>query len=1158
MVLPGHRSIGERRWGNEDGINGASARHVCLAGPCLRLHSSGRRPGQHVSGGKTNALLQLCASGAGIGIASVGLAVVREELPSERALPRSSRSHHDTTTTTHDMTAVAAYPHQLHPTPPFAFSTPPPARSASEGQNGKARSGEARVGQKRILTPRASFSVGMERAGTRDGDDSGSQSGTPTAQPRSWLRRLSSSMSTSRESSQASQSRPGSAAVSQSNGSMAMSHSGSITPIFPDSRTPPPLQPNKLVKRTSSLRSTNGSPLTSSGSRLPMPVFRRPATSHQRSATLQDQLRGDNDGTRMDVDDKPSTPRDPKLRQYFTPKVTLEESVFTRRRSSTGIPNPVKRVYPDRRYTPILVSARQQVKPAQPETDDSMSEDGEDEAVTKLALAPSVASSPLPTHTSHFEEGQTPKRAFSIGDLLSTGPQSPLWRRPSQRQGRSAAKLTRKTRPRIASAPQASMGNALSRDTGLDSEPPAKRRDLTAPQSGTRGIYSSSAGNPQLDHDGLHEIDLHLGSQHQQQNPLGNARTPRTNIPSDVQTPSPLQQQRLPSATLVSAANRPVRVSAVQSEITSSIGSDSDFQSIGDNSTDYQSDAVYDSYPTRTTRSSSGRRGPHIESIFDDSPPNYSSGRSTRLKDLLNDGTYSTGEHDRRYRHSTIEEEGSIVSTPVRSLHTQSVTSTPSARPGAQQQLFGSSPPAMPLMADPDEIDWDAFDDDDERDDKGLGIEHRQGHSHTPQPSLPFRFGPALQHSNHGSRNATPQRSNGDKANLFEWSEVQPSPSHNQSPPRPRTVHGKKDPENRGSRAAGRRAPSGMHARSHSVPVVPDVDGKRTNAVANKFGTWGVGSKAVTEDWNEDFDFEEAPASSVETLKQDEKRIDSGHDMFVPRSIREQQENVVANIGLLREWGLLIEELKELRVRAVALDMMSGPYAHDWYEVDAMIELADQETEENTLEPRRSPPSSPGFDYGEFDEPMPSIASTTRPFTLPDPAAPGNDITTRFVRNSPPSAIPEQEPATTRPRKDSEAVARSVIEALQTKRSVSDPTALKVGLPSKKVPFDTATLRHIVPYVNGLKRKVKDALRETEGLYSSPRRRVSPNSTVQQQDSQEPAFRSIFNEPDSEATAAFRRSRREQAATDHDGGEDPWLEQEGDLASRLRNMRLPR
>ena len=887
-----------------------------------------------------------------------------------------------------------------------------------------------------------------------------------------------------------------------------------------------------------------------------MPVFKRPATSHQRSATLQEQSATADPVEEMAIDVKNSHTSDPQLRQYFAPKVAaLNDISNSRRRASTGIPNPIRRVYPDRRYTPILTIARSAIQPARIEMDERSSGEESRGQITKVTVAPSVASSPLPAHPPFFEAGQPPKRSFSIGDLLSTGPQ-PLWRRPSQKQSSksSGSKIARRGRSRVVSAPQAAMGSNLSRgNIAGDSEPPTKRREVTDPQVAHRRIYSSSSSqNTQADV--KHEIDLNLISRTPPTPSTAFEGSPNIEGADREQQNAAIRTQPLPSADSYSTSNRPARVSAAQSEITSTIGSDSESPSIGDASTDYQSDAVYDSYPTRTTRSSSGRRGPHIESIFDDSPPpNFSSGRSTRLKDLLHDGAYVAGEHSNRYRHSTIEEEESIVSTPVRSLHSHSVTSTPSARPGAQQ-LFTSSPPVMEIMPDADEIDWDAFDEDSH--DNGLGIQQTgaEDFGRLSERPLPFRFGPALHHNSHAS---TPQRTNGDKANLFEWAEVQPSPSHNQSPPRPKTaVQGKKDPDNRGSRAAGRRAPSGMHARSHSVPVVPDADGKRSSAVANKFGTWGVGSKAVTEDWNEDFDFEETAAPAAESLMLDEKRIDSGHEMFVPRSIREQQDNVVANISLLREWGLLIEELKELRIRAVGLDMMKGPYASAWHEVDAMIELADQESEEQTLEPRRSPPSSPGFDYDDFDEPVPSTASTAVPYTplakLSEAALLEDEVTTTFTRTSPSPAAP----AHGRPRKDSEAVARTVIEALQSKRSVSD-SALQPPPPAKKVPFDTATLRHIVPYVNGLKRKVKDALRETEGLYSSPRRRVSPNDAAQTQPAHEPAFRSIFDEPDAAMAAALRRSRREQAATDHDGFDDPWTDQPSDITSRLQNMRLP-
>lgn len=1056
---------------------------------------------------------------------------------------------------------------------PRSFSTP----LTGLQDHGRSHAGStAKTGQKRAfsVTPRESMNIGMDRQITPRDEEAPSHVGTPTARPQSWLRRFSSNMTSSRDSytSRTPTSRPASVAVSYSNGSATFSHAGSATPIFQD--TPPSALPrNRLVKRTSSVRSNNnGSP--SPGSRLPLPVFKRPATSHQRSANMQEQLPGADSSDHMSVDTPSEDARDHQLRQYFTPRVAAEEPSAGRRRSSTGIPNPIKRVYPDRKYTPILVSGRELVQPARLEVDDGFGASAEDVAATKLRMVHSVASSPLPAQTAHFEEASIPKRSFSIGKLLSTGPQ-PQWRRPPSSKGNaSASKLARRARPRVTSAPQASMGSSLSSSRGNDSEPPAKRRDLTDPQAANLSVYSSSSSSQPVDAHN-HEFRLDLG-----------ARTPVTlrsrlldspiiESASHVATPSPLEQRRLPSATVESTAARHARTSAAPSEITSTVSSDSERRSTGGFSTDYQSDTVYDSYPTRTTRSGSGKRGPPIDTIFDDSPPTYSSGRSTKLHDLLSDGTVGN-EQGTRYRHSIIEEEESVLNTPGRSMRDNSVRSTPSARPGAQK-LFLSSPPAMSLMPDPDDIDWDAPESA-EAAEEGVGIEPANAAStpHVLDRNLQFLLGGAFTRSGLTvSAHSTPHRySNGgtDKANPFDWSEQQPSPSHQtQSPPRPRTVHGKKDPENRGSRPVGRRAPSGMHARSHSVPVVPDVDGKR-NVVANKFGTWGVGTKGVTEDWNEDFDFDEAPPPLPEL---DERRIDSGHAMFVPKSIREQQENVVANISLLREWGLLIEELKDLRIRAVALDMLTGPYAHAWQEVDAMIELADQESEEATLQPQRSPPSSPGFDYSAFEEPplppLPSLNNGHRPrgntvVRVVEPVLTEDEVVLGPRQPSPHPVAPIDGFAP-RPRKDSEAVARSVIEALQSKRSVSDPTALKGSPVTKKVPFDTATLRHIVPYVNGLKRKVKDALRETEGLYSSPRRQ-SPPAEIDEDDvmnvddedddnDDTPAFRSIFNEPQGGSPMASKqRTRRERAATDNDGFDEPFAELHTDLAKRMQNMTL--
>jgi hypothetical protein len=80
-------------------------------------------------------------------------------------------------------------------------------------------------------------------------------------------------------------------------------------------------------------------------------------------------------------------------------------------------------------------------------------------------------------------------------------------------------------------------------------------------------------------------------------------------------------------------------------------------------------------------------------------------------------------------------------------------------------------------------------------------------------------------------------------------------------------------------------------------------------------------------------------------------------------------------------------------------------------------------------------------------------------------------------------STPQHSEIIPRPRKDSEAMARSVIEALKKKKSdIEASVALRPVPNSRRVQFDTRTLRHIVPYVSSLVRRVKDQLREAESL----------------------------------------------------------------------------
>ncbi|KAF2472213.1 uncharacterized protein BDR25DRAFT_284779 [Lindgomyces ingoldianus] len=967
----------------------------------------------------------------------------------------------------------------------------------------------------------------------------------------SWLKRLS-TISTSQNSSRNSSPGPLSPSVSCSNGSMAFSHDGSTAPMV-GKRSPSPMPPNKLVKRSSSVRIPRETPTPSSGSLLPS--LRRPATSHQRSATMQHhaalmEMTVENSST-----DEPALvgrKDDVQYTQFFTAKVSKEKTL-SKRKGSTVNGKSVKRIAPNDKHKPTLLLAKS-VTAGADEIDDSSSEAGESvyfvsrpgtpmsitAVISAKADGPSSVENVLSKHgpPAEVDDEPRPRRSFSISDFLS----------PKQRTTKvPGTKLARKSSRRVSSAPLHTMSNRQSNTAHGESNAFHARRDLTDPIL-TRREISTSAGQPQRSNSRNGLLDLSSSS------PLPALPSHRTvemahSTPvsmhqSDIKPSASLSTNHIPpSPTIPQAGGRPSRHSVTPSEQASTlVGSDNEARGVGsgdEDDADLQSETVFDSLRTGATRSTSGARGPRIETIFDESPP--SKIKVTGLRDLLPKGTFREQTADGAPGHQAIAEEEESISTPVRTMAPErAINDSPSLPRSHVAPLFPnlipSSPPDMPKPLSLGTLEWDSraedddvsrwsFDEQEEEDSCG-DFPNPPPATHIATPVSLGRHNPRLLGSGSSPKPSTPQHllvdhSDRDaRSSIFDWSEQQPTDksSGNRTPPRPRTVHGKKDADRRGSRSVGRRAPSGLHARSQSVPVVPDAAGKRSTVVTNKFGTWGVGSKGVTEDWNDDFDFSDLHEEPAAEGAAESQRIDSGTAMFVPKNIQEQQSNVLANIGLLREWGLLIEELKEQRIRAVALGLLEGPNASMWEEVDAMIDLADQEAEHDGI-PRLSPPSSPGFDEDAFDDvsgPSPNhgrgrrkssfLASEDlgtnlahashqpnrprRKSILPPNYGifgPHSSPTPLTTKRGPPVTPSDPKSPTTRPRKDSEAKARSVIEALQKRRSTHEPVAdVQLTPAAKKVPFDTATLRRIVPYVSTLTRKVKEALREAEGLYPSP------------------------------------------------------------------------
>ncbi|KAE9989219.1 hypothetical protein EG327_002956 [Venturia inaequalis] len=994
-----------------------------------------------------------------------------------------------------------------------------------------------------------------ERSTTPGSDGGANSTSDPSVSTRlsvksrsSWMKRLSAMSNTSSTSTSP---RPESPTLLPSNASAAISNTGSTVPMVGSAQAAP-IAPNKLVKRESSQR------LAGDTSRVP--TLRRPATSHQRSATLKSLTRNNNTPSEAPFDKpKKSPPSETRWKQFFSVKVG-RGGAFSRNSDSPTEPTEnskgIRRVLPDKRYYPTLITAKSVVTSTMdvedfPDYDEDSLFFGsrpqsalgmESLAIgtpgeTSTAADESFSQQAVPS-IEHTETDSRRRRSFSLHDLLTLGPshKSSISRAPSN-------KLTKRAGRRVVSAPLAATSKHSQHDS--DSERPSKRREVTRPSSLNHDSTNTRETELQYSDTPSGTDPLSPGSHftftsqtHSTTSKAGDC-SPSISHPSSYLGSVKLDQSPH-SPVLPQEALRPSNHSAAPSTQTSTlIGSEVDARftsSANEDDEETNSDSAYDSLRTRGGRNNPGARGARMTQCFDEPPPP----RNTRcgLQEILPPGMLSDRDTYWKKSSDIIEEEESNIGTPVRTIRSDKADDgSPATRrlknrsPLPLSMKLPTSPPNLakplslgtleyddPVMEDDEESRWSCFDD--EESGSNSELEDWGSVEQIATPLTIRRSNPFLVPASSSSSMITSQpqhvwqdlsdkenRKDNRKSNIFDWSEqpTEKSPG-NRTPPRPRTVHGKKDADRRGSRTNKRRAPSGLHVRSQSVPVVPDLAGKRETVITNKFGTWGVGSKGVSEDWDEDFDFGDGMPTA-----QADRRIDSGVVMHIPQVIREHQAAVVNNIGLVREFGLLIEELKVLRIRASSFGLLETPNTEVWEEIDCMIDLADQEAEDPAIPiPQRSPPSSPGWDMTAFDESFdgPPKDHVTR-IAGRTPSGGKNSVTTitptnsRKVRKSvlpadndvfsgPLSSTKQAYDTTpvssvgiTRPRKDSEALARSIIETLTLKKrkDAADPMFPLHPVPSsRKVPFDTNTLRHIVPYVHGLVRKVKDQLREAEGF----------------------------------------------------------------------------
>jgi len=547
---------------------------------------------------------------------------------------------------------------------------------------------------------------------------------------------------------------------------------------------------------------------------------------------------------------------------------------------------------------------------------------------------------------------------------------------------------------------------------------------------------------------------------------------------------------------------------------------------------DFQSETAFDSMATRATASSnSGVRGPRIETIFDESPPpEVVKEKLVALENLISRGSFDDRTSKRSSKHSLMDEDDEFP-TPVRPTNDKYEDDPKSPLQDemdtSASQIISSSPllsistklNGLRLYAHERQdspVDWDSDEDEEDWD------QHVETHRSIervdpvePKETLPRRLSSTHDESSFSietESSPAPLGANArdKRSSLFDWSEQQRE-SQLGANIRPRTVHGKQRPEGRGSRSTGRRGPSALHLRSQSVPVSREpVLPHESYGSAAKYGTWGLGNKGVSEDWNDDFDFDENDEKpSTTTNGQTDADSIETCSMKVPQAIMERQVSVRGQFGQVQELNHLVDELKRLRAQASILDIMDGPSSELWKEAEGIINLATLDDDEILFVPRS--PSSPSFNFDAFDDDSspPMARSRKQSMKTSDKGTPirlydeNDSRRSSVIRSSPnPLSTPPG-----RPRTDSSAKAKSVLETIYHHRGGFEPALNELRKHTgTRLPFDTQSLRDLVVRAGVVTRALMEIVRKAEGVSSTP------SQSPERPRDRDPPFSQIFNQ----------------------------------------------
>ncbi|KAK4103277.1 hypothetical protein N658DRAFT_307331 [Parathielavia hyrcaniae] len=914
--------------------------------------------------------------------------------------------------------------------------------------------------------------------------------------------------------------------------------------------------PNKLVKRATSGQGGAVGGMARRGSKSQVLTLRRPATSHQRSATLQQRfnLQGASaeplspDLTMFSDNHNPSptSPGFPTTIETARPSGKWTSFFHARRSTSSGreVPglppgnSPLYNIFPRRRMSlasgcvgrayltkpsdiaevpehrdevgmaqdRCVVEEKQEGFHSASDTSDSIDSASDRPPTRSLSMHFTSASQWI----SRTGNARRPRR--STIDSKPGGGRYPSDPDPAQRDQTQSPVQPRLEQIRADFAQQ------------LDSEP--KLADL--PRTRKR---NSSSPLPPFSRLSNYNIDVTR---------IGLPTPPPTGASRSLH--SPINYSQAPSTTTHSRGPSGERsVTLAGSDVSArdaAFGEDED--------TDFRSDGMYDSF--RTGASSSRVRSVEtpLESMFDDSPPSTASNsRAKRLSIQEMLGRSWDGE-------TKITEEDEGVPTPIRPAHFDEAAEFEPQGRNPKDFTFDAAHGLSVVDGRFGRLSFDDDDDDDwpRDDDNALS-----NHLSPPSSTNSRRVSPTLRHalrsiSGNGSHCLRgDSMSDRPRSNIFDWSEPTVHDKFDTDTARPKTVHGKQELDLRGGRSASRKLPGAAHIRSQSVPVVPDpTDGSKPPP---KFGTWGRGTKTASEDWDDDFEFDGDEAA---VCLPDGKDSATSFSMVVPASIQATQPSVRAHSGQIRELSLLVNDLKRLCRHGKELEILRGPMSTKWAEAESIIALASpDEDEDDDLSSTR--PSTDldrskiddrfleeGFDGSFFDH-------TDDPFDFPEPEmsktavvrerhsprrrsvfSPDDDIFGNWplTEGTTTPARPRTPSRCSSPSRNSTIIS-TVIEAMkQQQKTVLDrvKSPAPKPTPNTKLFFDTNSLQELVKRAGQLRDSLSDAVRRAELLTQSPagtprRERLSRH----QNPDGSPAFTRVFVDPASSPPRRLPNSR---------------------------------